>query len=470
MLFNSLPFLVFFPAVCILFWIFPPRFRNGFLLIASYFFYMNWKPVYALLILFSSVVTWISGIYIEKYSETKSKKRILLICLILNLSQLFIFKYAGFVTDTTNSLLHFFHIKMHIPGLHLLLPVGISFYTFQAIGYTIDIYRGNIKAERNFWTYALFVSFFPQLVAGPIERAKNLLPQFHKTRYFQTDHFLEGFKMMLWGYFMKLCIADRVAGYVNAVYFYYSYHNGSSLLFGTFLFAFQIFCDFCGYSLIAVGTAKCMGFNLMQNFNRPYLAVNIKEYWRRWHISLTSWLTDYVFMPLNIKWRDWGKWGTVLAIMAVFLISGIWHGANFTFVIWGAIHGIYMVVYALFHKKFAFKFKWPVVIKILFTFLLVLFSFVFFRAGDVESAFGILRKIATEPGTLYKGAGIPEMLLSLTCIAILMFKETKDEMKWNIHFLHHKNIIVSTVSMAFLICFILLMGEFSGAEFIYFQF
>ena len=468
MLFNSLPFFVFFPAICILFWLLPVKYRNGFLLVASYFFYMNWKPIYALLLFFSSFITWISGIYIDKYSKKKTKKQILIACLVANLSILFVFKYADFITHSVNVLLNFFHIKMYIPGMHLLLPVGISFYTFQAIGYTIDVYRRTIKPERNFGIYALFVSFFSQLVAGPIERAKNLLPQFHRPHHFNNENFLQGLKWMLWGYFMKLCIADRVAGYVSAVYYYYMYHNGTSLLLGTFFFSFQVFCDFGGYSLIAIGAAKCLDFNLMQNFNRPNLAPNIKEFWRRWHISLTSWFRDYVYIPLGGNRCSFPR--SLFNIFVTFVISGIWHGANYTFLLWGVIHGSLMIIDSGVRKISFVKIKIPTMIKIGITFLLVMFAWVFFRVDSIDSAFIILKKIFTEPGPLFKGVGIPEMLLALTCIAILMFKEIKDEMNLNIHFLHNKNTVISTVSMALLICFILLTGEFSGAEFIYFQF
>ena len=237
---------------------------------------------------------------------------------------------------------------------------------------------------------------------------------------------------------------------------------------GTFFFTFQVFCDFGGYSLIAIGTAKCLDFNLMQNFKRPYLAFNIKEFWRRWHISLSSWFRDYVYIPLGGNRSSFSR--SLFNVFITFVISGIWHGANYTFLLWGMIHGGLMVVDSFIRKFSFFKIKIPVIIKIGFTFVLVMFAWIFFRAGNIESALIIIKKILTNPGPLFKGAGIPELLLALTCIAILMFKEIKDEMKLNIHFLHNKNIVISTVSMALLICFILLAGEFSGAEFIYFQF
>ena len=297
MLFNSISYLFFFPFVCILYWCLPYRYRNCMLLIASYYFYMNWQPAYALLILLSTTTTWFCAIKMNKASNTnKFRRKIYLsLCILFNLSILFVFKYLNFITEFVFSLLELCNLRMPIPHFDLLLPVGISFYTFQAIGYTIDVYKEKIEAEKSFYVYALFVSFFPQLVAGPIERAANLLCQFHKKHTFDANQFIEGLKLMVWGYFMKLCIAENVAPYVNAVYNNIPNHNGTSILLATFFFTFQIFCDFGGYSLIAIGTARCLNFTLMQNFNRPYLTTSMRDFWRRWHISLSSWFTEYVY-------------------------------------------------------------------------------------------------------------------------------------------------------------------------------
>jgi len=301
MLFNSFEFLIFFPIVCIIYFLLGKnKFRNPFLLIASYYFYMNWKPIYALLILTSTILTYVCGLLVEKYSaDTRKKKLYLTVSIVLNFAILFVFKYFNFINESIFELLSLFGLRWSVPNLDILLPVGISFYTFQAVGYSVDVYRGTIKAERNFFTYALFVSFFPQLVAGPIERAKNLLPQFHEEHSFEYSRVVEGLRMMLWGYFMKSCVADSVAPYVDTIYNNVADHSGVSFVIATILFTFQIYCDFGGYSLIARGAAKVMGFNLMENFHRPYLSLSVKEFWKRWHISLSSWFMDYVYIPLG---------------------------------------------------------------------------------------------------------------------------------------------------------------------------
>lgn len=246
-------------------------------------------------------------------------------------------------------------MRWNVPNLDILLPVGISFYTFQAVGYSVDVYRGTIKAEKNFFTYALFVSFFPQLVAGPIERAKNLLPQFHEEHSFKYDDVAEGFKQMLWGFFMKLCVADRLSAYVDAVYNNVGNHNGTSMIVATIFFTFQIYCDFGGYSNIAIGAARVMGFRLMENFKRPYLSMSVKEFWKRWHISLSSWFMDYVYIPLGGNRVKYGR--HLLNLMITFLVSGIWHGANWTFFLWGALHGTYLVIGNVFRRMFRFNDK-----------------------------------------------------------------------------------------------------------------
>ncbi|MCL1938511.1 MAG: MBOAT family protein [Candidatus Azobacteroides sp.] len=471
MLFNSLAFLAFFPVVCLLYWLLPPKYRNGFLLLSSYYFYMSWKPVYGLLILFSTLVTWLSGIYIGQQRERRRKKAALTLALASNFSLLFFFKYWGFFGESVNYLLDRWNLRIQFPFSSILLPIGISFYTFQTVAYVIDVYRKEIEPERNFLTYALFVSFFPQLVAGPIERAKNLLPQFRYSHSFDDGQFLEGIRTMAWGYFMKLCIADRVAPYVDAVFDNYRMHNGTSLLLGAFFFTFQIFCDFGGYSLIALGTAQCLRFRLTSNFERPYLSSNVQIFWRRWHRSLSSWFMDYVYIPLGGNRCNLPR--HLLNLLLTFAISGLWHGANWTFLVWGILHGIFMMLSVLMHKL------WPPAqsnaslrraANIVFTFVLVLFSWIFFRASHIATAWIILKKIFTEQGALYKGQGLPELLLAFLCIGLLMFKEIKEEAGMNIHFIHSKNTIVSTISLSLLIAFILLFAEFSGNAFIYFQF
>ena len=462
MLFNSISFLIFFPIICILYWGIPCKYRNLFLLFASYYFYMSWEPSYALLILFTSISTWRCALCIQK--KVQYRTLYVSLCLSINLLFLFIFKYYNFTIDTIT----FFLPRITIPYSDLLLPVGISFYTFQCIGYTIDVYRKDIKPEKNFVTYALFVSFFPQLVAGPIERAKNLLPQFHNTHTFNSTDFIEGIKMMIWGYFMKLCIAGNVAPYVDAVYNNVSNHNGTSFLFASVFFSFQIFCDFGGYSLIAIGTAKCLGFNLMQNFNHPYLSQSVKEFWRRWHISLSSWFADYIYKPLGGSRCNHTKHYRNLFL--TMLISGLWHGANWTFVLWGGLHGVYLVANSLYSKFFKKRALSPKFMRVIMTYAFIVFVWIFFRANSINDAFTIITKILTEQGRLFIGDGIPSLVLPILMIIILLAKEVKDEYNIHISFMHNESPYISIPSSALVIAIILLCAEFNSGQFIYFQF
>ena len=345
MLFNSIAFLLFFPVVCLVFFLIPAsriRIKNLFLLIASYYFYMNWEPAYALLLLTSTIVTWTAAIGISHFPDKRRKKICLVSSLVLNLSILFLFKYFNFLSSNIETALQACGLGIDIPEFNLLLPVGISFYTFQALGYSIDVYRGTTKAEHDFATYALFVSFFPQLVAGPIERSNNLLPQFKEQHRFDYETLMAGVRMMVWGYFMKLVLADRCGTYVDSIFNNVDMHNGGSYLLASLLFPFQIYGDFAGYSLIAIGVARVMGFRLMENFHRPYFACSVGEFWHRWHISLSTWFKDYVYIPLGgnrVK-----KSRQYFNLMVTFIVSGIWHGANWTFLCWGTLHGLLLCI------------------------------------------------------------------------------------------------------------------------------
>lgn len=334
MIFNSIDFMLFFPIVVVIYFFIPKRIRYIWLLIASYYFYMCWNAKYAFLIALSTVITYISGLFMEKYFFRK--KLILIFSLVSNLGILFVFKYYQFLLQNINHFRDIIGIAPMEKSLDLLLPVGISFYTFQALGYSIDVYRGDVKAEKNLLKYALFVSFFPQLVAGPIERSKNLLTQVNCVEYFRLwnyERITNGAVIMLWGFFQKMVIADRAAILVDKVYGEYWIYGTIELIFATILFAFQIYCDFSGYSMIAVGAARIMGFELMENFNAPYYSKSIKEFWRRWHISLSSWFRDYIYIPLGgnrvSRLKGYGN------LMVTFLISGLWHGANWSYVAWG---------------------------------------------------------------------------------------------------------------------------------------
>lgn len=481
MLFNSIEFLIFFPIVCVIYWVLPSnRWRNIFLLIASYYFYMNWEPIYAFLIMFSTVSTWYAAKRIAAADENKKRKMWLTVCLVANFGILFVFKYFNFITDSVFSLLNMAGLRMQVPSFPLLLPVGISFYTFQAVGYILDVKRGKFPPTKSLWKYALFVSFFPQLVAGPIERPSNLLPQFDVRHRFNGVMFVEGIKMMLFGYFMKLCIADNVSGYVDAVFNNLDFHNGTSVLLASFFFTFQILCDFGGYSLIAIGAALCMGFTLMQNFRQPYLTVSPRDFWRRWHISLSSWFTEYVYIPLG--GNRCSKARHAFNNMATMLISGLWHGANWTYILWGGYHGVLVTADGLLskNKKTGSAVKGNKVVRalskcisILVMFVLIMGGWIFFRANNVGDAFKAFRKIATEPGMLFKGEGVPSLLMALMLIGILMIVEIYREWRGPRELPQHLSKLRLTRDIAYsalLVVMILLCGSFSGGQFIYFQF
>ena len=466
MLFNSFAFLIFFPLVCLIYFILPYKYRWAFLLVASYYFYMNWKPIYAVLIFGSTLITYISAILVEKFrTDLKLKKFFLVISLLLNFGILFIYKYFNFINESVFSILSYVNLQWEIPNLDILLPVGISFYTFQAVGYTIDVYRGDLKAERHLGIYALFVSFFPQLVAGPIERAKNLLPQFKQSFNVDYERISSGLKIMLWGFFMKLVVADRLSVYVDAVYNNVPQHNGTSLLLATVLFAIQIYCDFAGYSNIAIGAAKIMGYSLMENFRRPYFSRSISEFWKRWHISLSTWFKDYVYIPLG--GNRVSAYRHLFNLFITFLVSGIWHGANWTFFIWGALHGIFLIVGVLKNKLLKQQSS-NHFIDIIITLSLVLFAWIFFRANTISEAFVIIEKIFTQHDSLFIDQ--TTLVYSLLGIAILLMKEIKDELGFRISFSKSSNIFVRYVYYLAMLTIILLFGVFDGGQFIYFQF
>lgn len=404
MLFNSIEFLVFFPVVIVIFFIIPRKLRCIWLLIASYYFYMSWNPKYATLIAISTLITFISGLLIEISKTKRGKQFVAAASLISNLSILAIFKYLNFALQTLSDIGSCLGLETIDRRLDLLLPVGISFYTFQALSYTIDVYRGDIKAEKNILKYALFVSFFPQLVAGPIERSGNLLRQIQKiaeTKLWDFERIRDGFLLMFWGFFQKLVIADRAALLVNQVYSHYQDYGFFELSIASILFAFQIYCDFGGYSNIARGAAQVMGFSLMQNFRQPYLAINIKEFWRRWHISLTSWFTDYLYIPLGGNRK--GTIRKYFNILVVFTVSGLWHGASWHFVAWGGVHAIFLIAEDMKTKlrkktsknslqEISFGQKLG---KIVITFILVDFAWILFVSDSLHHVYHIFQQMCT---------------------------------------------------------------------------
>ena len=404
MIFNSFEFLIFFPLVTLLYYILPQKLRWIMLLLASYYFYISWNYDLLYLILFTTAISYTCGLVIEKWRNHKLLVNIsVTVTVVASLGVLFFFKYFNFLTDSVISLLNALGASVPEFSLNLILPVGISFYTFQTLSYVIDIYRGTLKAERHFGYYALYVSFFPQLVAGPIERPDNLLPQLHTKHKPTWANFIGGGRKMLLGFFKKVVVADLLATYVNAVYNNVEKTTGFGVVVATVCFAFQIYCDFAGYTDIAIGCSQIMGIKLMQNFNLPYTAQSIKEFWARWHISLSTWFRDYLYIPLGGNRCSVAR--HQLNVFIVFLVSGLWHGAAWTYVIWGALHGAYQIIgYFTRKPRIAFWNRlgvsqdtwWLKAIKRFNTFVLVCFAWIFFRANNFSDLQVLIAKLFTD--------------------------------------------------------------------------
>ena len=439
---------------------------------------MAFIPVYIFILAFTIVIDYFAAILIES-AAGKKRKAFLIVSIIANIGVLAIFKYYDFFIVNFNSLLHVFHFTTHsFPLLKIILPIGLSFHTFQAISYTVEVYKGKQVAERHFGIYALYIMFYPQLVAGPIERPQNLLHQFHEKHKFDNDRISKGLRLILWGMFMKIVVADRLAIYVNPVYLNVAEHNGTTLLLATLFFSIQIYCDFAGYSFIALGCAEVMGFKLMNNFNRPYFSKSISEFWTRWHISLSSWFRDYIYIPLGGNKVSVPGW--VLRLLLVFFLSGLWHGADWKFIIWGLLNGLF-IVFALIIKKWrkvlnerfiiAGSNRLYTFIQIITTFLLCNFAWIFFRANNISDAFVIIHKIFFKPGPLFTGFPATVIPYCLFGILTLLFVEIKKEFFPNrFLLLSNKNEYVRYTGYVMAVVVIILLGVFDGGQFIYFQF
>lgn len=392
MLFNSFSFAVFFPIVFLLYWALPSKFRWIMLLLSSYYFYMSWNVKYVALILFTTGVSYSAAILLEKAGSQKRRRMILRLSILACLSALFVFKYFNFFFDSISRILRAFSIRLSPVTLKLLLPVGISFYTFQTISYVIDVYRGKIKAEKNFGIYATFVSFFPQLVAGPIERTENLLPQIKEARPFSYDKAIYGLKLMAWGYFKKIVVADKLAVYVDKIYGDLPQYDGFALVLATLFFTAQIYCDFSGYSDIARGAAKLLNIDLMQNFKSPYFSASVREFWSRWHISLSTWFRDYIYIPLGGNRAS--KFRRSWNLLITFLLSGLWHGADWTFLLWGGVHALARIAESLLGIRPPEKEGVRRALRTLAVFCFVALAWVFFRAESVSDALYVFRHMA----------------------------------------------------------------------------
>jgi D-alanyl-lipoteichoic acid acyltransferase DltB (MBOAT superfamily) len=481
MLFNSVEFLIFFPIVVVVYFLLPFRVRWLFLLAASYFFYMSWEPEYIILLIFSTLVGYFTALGMSRTSDDRRRKTIMIVGVIAGLSVLFFFKYFNFFTQSLQSLFNLLNIDIAMPIISVILPIGISFYTFHTLNYIFEVYWRREPVETHAGKLGLFVAFFPLLVAGPIERSQRLLPQISTKHHVDYIRITDGLKLMAWGFFKKLVIADRLAVPVNTVYNDPTAYTGIPLIVATFMFAIQIYCDFSGYTDIAIGAAKVMGFDLMTNFRRPYFSSSISEFWRRWHISLSSWFRDYLYIPLGGNRVKLPR--MYFNIMIVFLVSGLWHGASWTFVIWGGLHGLYLVgalvLGSLSAKYLAGKFnpKYTAYfsrLKIPITFGLVLIAWVFFRANSLPDAIYILTHmfsgIELRGGYGLNLGGVYEVGLILASLIILFVVDFMQEKGYSLRNLNTKPLVFRWVVYYALVFSILLFGKLGSTEFIYFQF
>ena len=478
MIFSSFAFAIFFIIVFILYWQLPKKFQSTLLLFASYYCYFSWKPVYGLLIIVTTAVTYYAALFIENYPSKKN--RIFYLSLIIILGLLFIFKYYNLFSISTSSLLNGLHIPFRFPQFQLLLPLGISFFTFQTLGYLIDVYRGNARAEKNLGMLALFVSFFPTISSGPIERGWHLITQFQKKQEFTYSQTVSGLKLFTWGLFKKLVIADNLGIVVSRVFDNLPDYKGLSLLIAMLFFSIQIFADFSGYTDMARGVARMLGFSLFENFKTPYLATSIRDFWRRWHISLSSWFRDYVYISLGGSRK--GEIRTYINTILVFLLCGLWHGASWTFIIWGFAHGLMISAERMLGKLFSKKIKVPNSISILYTFSVITALWVLFRAKNFADALYIFRysftgiKYFVSPhywlatlSQLFR-TNVVEMFIALFCVIVIVVTEIiSNQESLSKIIIRQKKIIRFTIYAALVVGIILLRNS-QAFEFIYVQF
>ena len=477
MLFNSFKFLLIFPLIFGLYWAIPARYnqwRKWFLIFASYLLYMNWKPAYALVLLVVSFITYWGGHLLQlgdsieelRVDEKKKRRRLVWLLVLLGLLPLLVFKYYNFINNSISNGLASIGLLFSLPGLNWAVPVGISFFTFQAVGYMLDVYHGRIKTEKSITDYVLFVSFFPQVASGPISKADELLPQIKKAHTFNYNQAVSGLKYLLWGMFLKVVLADRAGIYVDTVFAAYDKFSGVGCALASVLYSIQIYADFAGYSLMAIGIAKTLGFDLINNFKRPYFATSVSEFWKRWHISLTRWLTQQVYIPMGGS--RCSKVKNYWNILVTFLVSGIWHGANWTFILWGVIHGVFQIIEKAlgWNKK---ESKGVVkALRIVFTFAVVTVAWVFFRSPSIGDAFGMIgRHIATD-GKLF--ADLQTLLyVAIAIVPLLLFEFGKEFFPKTYGKIKGYTLVRWAVYLA-VFAMIVLNGIHDGSSFIYVSF
>lgn len=479
MVYNSFNFIVLFPLLFLLYYVIPAKYqeaRNWFLLIVSYALYISWKPSFAIVLLGVSLITYWGGRFLELRDESEklkaSRKKLVWVFSLLGLLPLLVFKYYNFLNDSISGGLASLGLHLTLPGLNWAVPIGISFFTFQAIGYMLDVYSGRIKAEKKLPDYLLFVSFFPSIISGPINKASLVLPQIKGLRpYFDYGKAVAGLKMLLWGMFMKVVVADRVGLYVDTVLPNYFNYTGVTCFAASIFYTIQIYADFAGYSLMALGVGKVLGFELTENFRRPYFAISITDFWHRWHISLSTWLKDYVYIPLGGSRRS--KVRNYWNIFVTFLVSGIWHGANWTFIVWGCLHGLIQIVEkALGIQKLKSSNRLVKFGRILVTFLLVNFAWIFFRMPSLGDAVGVISHIFDIHQSMALEVTSKHIfLLMMAGTVILLFKDVRDEFAPNkLRLFESRYKAVRWLSYLAVIVLIMLTGVFDAGQFIYANF
>ena len=484
MLVNSIVFGAFFLIVLIPYFSIlrkSSRWQNLWVLAASYFFYgyADWRMVP--LLVGATVVFYALGIATSSRSRAADaafksadarSKALMVVGVVLGAGLLLYFKYMNFFIEQFAALFGMMGMHTNWSTFNIIVPIGISFFTFKLIAYVVEVYKGNMEPCRDFVTFAAYIAFFPTIMSGPIDSPKMFIPQLEKPRWWNNEMVLEGLKRVLWGMFLKMCIADKISPYTDSVFNNYYHHSGITIILASVLYTFQIYTDFCGYSEMAIGVSQVMGIKVTENFLRPYFVTNVGDFWRRWHMSLMNWFRDYIYIPLGGSRCSKARmyWNT----MVVFMVSGLWHGANWTFIIWGAYHGVLVCLYKLTRSltlnpspkgegnsgKILSKYM-----SILFVFALVTIGWMVFRCDTFQQFFGMLGRFTAPGGLFFSWA-----LTAVLPIGIMLFKELKDEEGWNIHLLHSKNLYVQAVSIALLIVYIFYTGELNGAQFIYFQF
>ena len=491
MLVNSIIFWAFFFVVLIPYFSIlrkSSRWQNFWVLAASYFFYgyADWRMVP--LLLGATVVFYALGIATSSCSKAADaafksadarSKALVVVGVVLGAGLLLYFKYMNFFIEQFASLFGLMGLHTNCSTFNIIVPIGISFFTFKLIAYVVEVYKGNMDPCRDFVTFAAYIAFFPTIMSGPIDSPKMFIPQLEKPRWWNNEMVLEGLKRVLWGMFLKMCIADKISPYTDSVFNNYYHHSGITIILASVLYTFQIYTDFCGYSEMAIGVSQVMGIKVTENFLRPYFVTNVGDFWRRWHMSLMNWFRDYIYFPLGGSRCSKARmyWNT----MVVFMVSGLWHGANWTFIIWGAYHGVLVCLYKLFRREkmkdergemkdelSIFNFQLSIIKKygsILFVFVLVTIGWMVFRCDTFQQFFGMLGRFTAPGGLFFSWA-----LTAILPIGIMLFKELKDEEGWNIHLIHSKNLYVQAISIALLIVYIFYTGELNGAQFIYFQF